>query len=154
MNDHDNPKESGNKVPKGITAFFIFCIVFVLVYVALYTPAISGWSYYTVFEKKMADAKAAASIKGAAEKQSFSGDEAAIAEGAEIYRSSCAVCHEADGTGGIGSDLTEELKFGASEENLYESIAAGREDGMPGFKQQLSDTKIRKLIAFLETLRK
>lgn len=154
MNDHDNPTESENKVPKGMTAFFIFCIVFVVGYVVLYTPAISGWSYYTIFEKKMADAETVALTEGAGEKQSFSGDEAAIAEGADIYASSCAVCHNADGTGGIASDLTAELKFGDSQQELYESIADGREGGMPPFKQQLSKTKILKVIAFMETLRK
>ncbi len=135
-------------------AFFLFCIVFVVVYVVLYTPAISGWSFYDVFEKKMAEAQTAAVEVEGEVKESYSGDEAAIAEGEKIYASSCAVCHNADGTGGIGSDLTGELKFGASQEELYESIADGREAGMPGFGQQLSETKIRKLIAFLETLRK
>lgn len=154
MNEHDNPTESSNKVPKGMTAFFILAIIFVVGYVVLYTPAISGWSYYKIFEKKMADVQAVASSEGAKEKQSFSGDKAAIAEGAEIYVSSCAVCHKADGTGGIGSNLTAELKFGDSQEELYVSIADGREGGMPPFKQQLSETKILKVIAFMETLRK
>ncbi len=154
MNDHDNPTESNNKVPKGMAAFFVLCIVFVVGYVVLYTPAISGWSYYKIFEKEMADAQAVASSEGEGEKQSYSGDEAAIAEGAEIYASSCAVCHKADGTGGIGSDLTAELKFGATPEDIYESVADGREGGMPPFKQQLSETKILKVIAFMETLRK
>ena len=137
-----------------MAAFFVFCIVFVVVYVVLYTPAISGWSYYDIFEKKMAEAERAAVEREGEAQETYSGDEAAIAEGEKIYSSSCAVCHKADGTGGIGSDLTADLVFGSSDEELYESIAEGREGGMPGFRQQLSDTKIRKLIAFLETLRK
>lgn len=154
MNDYDNPTESNNKVPKGMAAFFVFCILFVVVYVVLYTPGISGWSYYTLFEKRVSEAQALSTDAQREAKASYSGDEAAIAEGGEIYASSCAVCHNADGTGGIGSNLTGDLKFGGSEEELYESIAEGREGGMPPFKQQLNDTKIRKLIAFLETLRK
>lgn len=154
MNEHENLTEDSNKVPKGMTAFFILAIIFVVGYVVLYTPAISGWSYYKIFEKKMADAQAVASSEGAEEKKSFSGDEAAIAEGAKIYGSSCAACHKKDGTGGIGSDLTAELQFGATPEDIYKSIANGREGGMPPFKQQLSKTKILKVMAFMETLRK
>jgi len=152
MNEHDNPSESDNKIPKGMIAFFAFVIVFLFSYIALYTPAISGWSFYTIFEEKMAEAEVDASIEGAEIKDSYSGDESAIAEGAKIYASSCAVCHKADGSGGIGSDLTAELKYGSTQEELYESIANGREGGMPPFKQQLSQIKIRKVIAFLETL--
>ena len=154
MNDHDNPTESNNKVPRGMTAFFVFCIVFVVVYVVLYTTGISGWSYYILFEKRVSEAQALLTDVQREAKASYRGDEVAITEGGEIYASSCAVCHNADGTGGIGSNLTGDLKFGTSEKDLYESIAEGREGGMPPFKQQLNDTKIRKLIAFLETLRK
>ena len=152
MNEHDNPSESNNNIPKGMIAFFAFVIVFLFSYIALYTPAISGWSFYTIFEEQMAEAEAQASVEGTELKDSYSGDEAAIAEGAKIYASSCAVCHKADGTGGIGSDLTAELKYGSTQEVLYESIANGREGGMPPFKQQLNRMKIRKVIAFLETL--
>lgn len=151
MTEHEHPRESENKVPKGITAFFLFVIVFLVGYIVLYTPAISGWSFYDIFEKKMAEAEASAGAEPA--KESYSGDEAAIAEGAKIYASSCAVCHKADGTGGIGSSLTGQLKFGDAPDDLFTSIADGREGGMPPFRQQLSETKIRKLMAFLETLR-
>ncbi|ASQ90503.1 cytochrome C [Prosthecochloris sp. GSB1] len=151
MNEHEYPSESKNKVPKGMTAFFLFVTVFLLGYIALYTPAISGWSFYDIFEKKMAEPEAPPGVEPA--RVSYSGDAAAIAEGEKIYVSNCAVCHNADGTGGIGSDLTGVLTFGASPEDLFTSIADGREGGMPPFRRQLSETKIRKLMAFLDTLR-
>ena len=154
MNEHDNPTESNNKVPKGMAAFFISLIIFLFGYIVLYTPAISGWSYYDIFEKRMAEAREKAAVSRTEVKSSYSGDEAAIAEGAKIYASSCAVCHKADGTGGIGGDLTSELKFGSAPEDLFESIADGREGGMPPFRQQLSKARILKVIAFMETLRK
>ena len=137
-----------------MTAFFIFCIVFVVVYVVLYTPGISGWSYYKIFEKRISETQALVQEAEGDARESYSGDQVAIAEGKKIYASSCAVCHKADGTGGIGSSLiAADLKFGASQEDLYESIAEGRENGMPPFRQQLSKAKILKVIAFIETLR-
>ena len=154
MNEHENLTESSNKVPKGMTAFFVFCIVFVVAYIVLYTPGISGWSYYTIFEKRVAETQALVTEMEKEAKESYTGDEAAVAEGANIYASNCAVCHKKDGTGGMGSDLTAELQFGATPEDIYKSIANGREGGMPPFKQQFSKTKILKVMAFMETLRK
>ena len=137
-----------------MTAFFISLIIFLFGYIALYTPAISGWSYYDIFEKRMAEPRGKAAFGRTEVKSSYSGDEAAIAEGAKIYASSCAACHKADGTGGIGSDLTAELKFGDSPKDIYESIGNGREEGMPPFRLQLGKTRILKVMAFMETLRK
>ncbi len=151
MNEHEYPAEDKNKVPKGMIAFFLFVAVFLVAYILLYTPAISNWSYYKIYEESMKNAQATAPIEEV--KESYSGDDWAIAEGAEIYASSCAVCHGADGAGGIGSSLISEFRYGDSSEEIYISIADGRDGGMPGFRQQLSDVKIRKLAAFLETLR-
>ena len=155
MSEQEYPRESKNKVPKSMAAFFIACIIFVVVYVVRFTPAITGWSYYTDFEESMKEEQAEVSIDVAGELERYRQDEAAIGEGGKLYVESCAACHKADGTGGgVGSDLTGMLAFGDSPEELYESIAEGREEGMPSFKQQLGETKILKVIVFMETLRK
>lgn len=154
MSEQEYPRESKNKVPKGMAAFFIASIMFVVVYVVRFTPAITGWSYYTGFEESMKEEQAEVSIDAAGELEKFRGNIAAIDEGKKLFAASCATCHKEDGTGGnIGSDLTGYLVFGDSPEELYESIAEGRGEGMPSFKKQLRSTKILKVIAFVETLR-
>ena len=85
----------------------------------------------------------------------YSGDSEAIKEGKDIFISTCAPCHKADATGGIGPNLTmAELKYGVTHKDIYESIANGRPNGMPPFLQQVGSDKISKVIAFLESLRK
>lgn len=71
-------------------------------------------------------------------------DEAA---GMAIYDENCALCHGADGTGGIGSDLT------ASAFNETESIdiVIEGEGSMPAFGNDLTDQEIKDVVAYTLT---
>ena len=152
MHEQGEPQESHNKIPKGWLLFFFGGIIFVIGYIVLYTPAISGWSFYKEFDKEMASA--AKSEKSVTVKQ-YSGDKEAIKEGKEIFANTCAPCHNADATGGIGPNLTvATLKFGTNQKDIYESIAKGRPNGMPSFLPQIGSEKISKVVAFLDTLKK
>ena len=152
MHDTGEPQESHNKIPKGWLLFFFGMIIFVIGYIVSYTPAISGWSFYKEFDKEMASA--AKSEKSVTVKQ-YSGDKEAIKEGKEIFANTCAPCHNADATGGIGPNLTvATLKFGTNQKDIYESIAKGRPNGMPSFLPQIGSEKISKVVAFLDTLKK
>ena len=152
MHDTREPQESHNKIPKGWLLFFFGMIIFLIGYIVSYTPAISGWSFYNGFDKEMASV--AKSEKSVAVKQ-YSGDKDAIREGKEIFANTCAPCHNADATGGIGPNLTSAtLKYGGTQKDIYESIAKGRPNGMPAFLPQIGSEKISKVAAFLESLRK
>jgi len=152
MHDTGEPQESHNNIPKGWLLFFFGGIIFLIGYIVSYTPAISGWSFYREFDKEMASA--AKSGKSVTVKQ-YSGDKEAIKEGKEIFANTCAPCHNADATGGIGPNLTvATLKFGKNQKDIYESIAKGRPNGMPSFLPQIGSEKISKVVAFLDTLKK
>ncbi|MCX6179831.1 MAG: c-type cytochrome [Chlorobiales bacterium] len=151
MHDTEEPQESHNKIPKGWMLFFVGGIIFLVGYIVSYTPAISGWSFYQIFEKEMADA---AKTKPQTSVTHYSGNKEAIADGNTIFASNCAPCHKADATGGIGPNLTGTLKYGSTQAALHESISTGRPNGMPPFLQQLGSDRIDKVISFLETLRK
>lgn len=154
MYDTGEPQENHNGIPKGWLLFFFGVIIWLLWYIVSFTPAISGWSFYKNFEKEMS---AAASKPAAAESPArpggYSGDAKAIAEGKTLFAENCAACHKADATGGIGPNLTVKLKYGSEPNDLYESIANGRPNGMPPFLQQLGKDRIDKMVAYLETLK-
>jgi cytochrome c oxidase cbb3-type subunit 3 len=152
MHDTGEPLESHNKIPKGWLLFFFGMIIFVIGYIVSYTPAISGWLFYKEFDREMASAP---KTEQSVAVKHYAGDKEAIKEGKEIYATTCAPCHNADATGGIGPNLTAAtLKFGATEKSIYESISNGRPNGMPPFHQQIGSEKISKVTAFLESLRK
>ena len=152
MYETEEPQDGHGKIPKGWLLFFFGGIIFLIGYIASYTPAISGWSFYKEYDKEMA--LAAKSEKPAVVKE-YSGDKEAIEEGKEIFANTCAPCHNADATGNIGPNLTApKLKYGSTRNDLYETITKGRSGGMPSFLPQIGAEKISKVIAFLETLRK
>ena len=152
MHDTPEPQDGHNKIPKGWLLFFFGGIIFLIGYIVSYTPAISGWSFYHEFEKEMATA---AKTEKPETIKEYSDDKEAIKEGKEIFANTCAPCHNADATGGIGPNLTATtLKYGSTGTDIYESIAKGRPNGMPSFLPQIGSEKISKVVAFLETLRK
>jgi cytochrome c oxidase cbb3-type subunit III len=153
MNDSGIPQEGHNKIPKGWLAFFGGMIIFVLWYVASYTPAISGWSFYKEYDKEM-EASRKNTATATAEPGKYIGKADAIAEGKTEFAATCAACHMADASGGIGPNLKVALKYGSGPGELLESIGNGRPNGMPPFQQQLGNEKLLKLVAYVESLRK
>ena len=84
-----------------------------------------------------------------------------LASGRKIYEISCANCHKADGTGGPmeiegkkikPDDLTSEKIKAFSDEKIIGYIMNGVEDeGMPAFKDRLSEGEIRDVVKFVRT---
>jgi mono/diheme cytochrome c family protein len=71
-----------------------------------------------------------------------------IAAGEQVFADTCAVCHGADGTGGIGPSLLDEVPD-ASDAELQDVIQNG--DGeMPA--QSLDDQQTADVIAYMRDL--
>ena len=79
----------------------------------------------------------------------LAGDPEAIEEGSEIYLGRCAMCHGKELEGGIGPGFLEPSHAGHDDGYYYESIAAGRDGGMPAFGSQLSKKQVWQVISFL-----
>jgi cytochrome c oxidase cbb3-type subunit III len=150
MSDPELPQESGNRPPVISLLLFAGVVVFLVRYIAAYTPAISGWSFYTKFEHERA---ASRKISTAATPGKYIGNGLAIAAGKSLFETNCAPCHKADASGGIGPDLRGKLIYGSTPDNLYETISKGRPNGMPPFGQPLGDDRICRIIAFLVSIR-
>ncbi len=84
-----------------------------------------------------------------------------MAAGRNIYSDKCADCHKESGKGGKmeiegrkiePEDLTSNELKKMPDEKLYKYIYAGSEDdGMPAFKDKLSEAEIREVVRYIRS---
>ena len=76
-----------------------------------------------------------------------------IAQGKELYfRFNCVGCH-AQGGGAIGPALVDNVWiYGNTPEQLYETIAKGRPNGMPAFGHRVPDQQVWQLVSYVQAL--
>jgi cytochrome c oxidase cbb3-type subunit 3 len=83
-------------------------------------------------------------------------DSIRVAKGAEVFKTTCAACHGADGKGNkaLGApNLTDKIWLhGSGEPLIIETVTRGRNSQMPAHKDLLSETKIRLLTAYVLSL--
>ena len=151
MQENDGIQESHHKIPVGMIIFFAALIVWLIWYIYSYTPGITGWSQYKVFEQE-SKTEAQRTTKPMTENP-YERDQKAIAEGKMIYASNCAACHGETLKGSVGPDLTGHLKYGETDDKKYLSIAKGTPAGMPAYEQQLGRDRIWKVLAYVDSVR-
>jgi len=83
----------------------------------------------------------------------FDGNAGALEEGARLYDwFNCSGCHFAGG-GGIGPPLMDEdWIYGGDPDQIFDSIASGRANGMPAYGVRLASDEIWKIVAYVQTL--
>lgn len=82
-------------------------------------------------------------------------------DAASLYKTKCAVCHAADGTGNCvmgkklgAKDLHSEEVQKKSDAELTGAIANGMGKTMPAYKGKLTDDQIKGLVAYIRDLAK
>jgi mono/diheme cytochrome c family protein len=77
-------------------------------------------------------------------------------EGADVYKSKCAMCHGPDGKGKMAG--TKDLSSGEiqkmSDADLTAAITNGKPPKMPAYKGKLTDAQIKAVVGYLRTLKK
>jgi cytochrome c oxidase cbb3-type subunit 3 len=85
----------------------------------------------------------------------YDGNAQAVAQGHDLFvRMNCAGCHGDHGGGGMGPSLRDiDWLYGASDAQIFHSIATGRAHGMPAWGTKMNDDQIWKIVAYIKTLR-
>ena len=73
-----------------------------------------------------------------------------IDNGSTLYASRCAACHAADGTGGVGPDLTSS-SVDQLDDSMITNIIVNGSGGMPAFGD-LSEQEVADIVAFMRSL--
>jgi cytochrome c oxidase cbb3-type subunit III len=83
----------------------------------------------------------------------YSGNAYGTSEGKRLFTwMNCSGCH-ANGGGGIGPALMDSLwRYGNRPADIYQTIVAGRPNGMPAFGNRLNAQQTWQLVAYVQSL--
>lgn len=88
----------------------------------------------------------------------YSGNAEAIAAGKTLYDDNCQACHKADGSGGMGPSLVDDVYVNAranTDVGIFEIVHSGASGAMRSFSERgVTQDQILKMIAYIHTLKK
>lgn len=147
--DNDGIEEYDNALPDWWLGLFLFSIVWAVGYAVEY-HFVSHRSQEGLYEAEML---AAAERWPQNETRELVYDEATVAAGQEVFTQTCASCHGATLTGGIGPSLVDTTWIhGGEPEQIRATIQNGvPAKGMPTWGPILGPDKIAKVAAFVVT---
>ena len=84
----------------------------------------------------------------------YADDARAIADGRLLYEGmNCSGCHGGQGGGGIGPPFADpDWIYGSSPENIFQTVAQGRPNGMPAFGGKIPPETLWKIVAYVRSL--
>jgi len=163
LEDHnyDGIRELDNPLPPWWIYLFYLTIIFGFVYLGYY-HLFDGPSQTDDYQTEIAMAaheieaykKIAVDYVDASTVSQLS-DQASLDSGKELYMINCAVCHRADGGGGIGPNLTDaHWILGGTIQSIFQTIAKGGRPGkgMIAWDGSLRPSEIQQISSFIMTI--
>ncbi|MBK7071606.1 MAG: c-type cytochrome [Myxococcales bacterium] len=160
---YDGIQEYDNPLPGWWSAFFIITIVFSGFYLFWYHLGGPGKSVtevyaadYQAYEKQRVEREAAdLSSVSEASIASAAGNADMLATGKTIFTSTCATCHQPDGSGLIGPNLTDGNQLhGTTRMDIYATVRNGVPNtAMVPWGAQLKPAEVIAVSAYVVTLR-
>jgi len=153
----DDLVEEDNKLP----LWWLYTLFGTIAFAIFYWYAehkIGAWpSQETAHQEEMVAVRLEEAKKGNVSADtivSLSRTPSTVAKGKEVFLSSCASCHRADGGGNIGPNLTDDhWLHGSHGDQIYTTVRKGvPAKGMPEWGPQLGDEKVLAVSAYVLTL--
>ncbi len=159
--EYDGIRELDNNLPPWWLWGFYISIAFAVIYIfrfhILGTAPLSAEEYQE--QLVQAEIQKAEYLKNAANLVDESNvvmleDEALLAEGGKIFAKNCAVCHAADGGGGVGPNLTDIYWIhGGDIKDVFATVKYGvPAKGMIPWKDQLNPSEMQKVSSYILSL--
>lgn len=159
--EYDGIKELDNNLPPWWLYGFYLTIIFAVIYMVRF-HLFDGPTQEDEYRQEMAQAakdieeykKTAKDLVDASSVVVLT-DAADLSAGKTIFDSSCAVCHRADGGGGIGPNLTDDYWIlGGTISDIFTVISEGGRPGkgMIAWKNDLSPLQIAQVSSYITTM--
>lgn len=159
--NYDGIIELDNNLPPWWKAGFYLGIVFAVVYLLRYhvfqLEPLSGEEYAIEMAQAEEDVQAyLATAKDLVDENNVVAltDAAALDNGAKLFAQNCAVCHAADGGGGVGPNLTDAYWLhGGDVKSVFSTIKYGvPTKGMIAWKDNLRAGEMQEVASYIMTL--
>ncbi|HLW13955.1 MAG TPA: cbb3-type cytochrome c oxidase N-terminal domain-containing protein [Flavobacteriaceae bacterium] len=159
--DYDGIKELDNNLPPWWINLFYLTIIFAVGYM-LYYHVFDGPTQEMEYDREVAAAAIAVEeykknnpdLIDASSVEMLT-EESDLKAGKSIYDTNCAVCHRADGGGGIGPNLTDEYWIlGGDIASVYNVVAEGGRSGkgMIAWKGELNPLEMAQVSSYILTM--
>lgn len=157
--NYDGIRELDNRLPPwwlyGFYGTIIFALFYMWSYHVSHTSPSSEQEYKMSVEK--ADKQIAEYLKTKADNINESNvkmmGSADIAEGANLFKATCAACHTANGGGSVGPNLTDAYWLnGGDIKSVFKTIKYGIR-AMPAWQNNFSGKQLAQLASFVESIK-
>ena len=162
IHEYDGIEEADNALPTWWLITFYGSIVFGIGYWFVYHEYEMAPSTEEVYAARMAE-RASEGEADAETLRLLAGDSGTVAEGQEVFASTCAACHGDRGQGEIGPNLTDSAWLhGGSPMDIYRSIKEGisadearltGSAGMPPWGPTLGERPVQAVTAYILSIR-
>jgi cytochrome c oxidase cbb3-type subunit 3 len=162
IHEIDGIEEYDNKLPNWWLYTLFGSIVFGFGYWFVYQTAgfadLPGAAYEAEMDQAAAAQAGAAKLVGPVTSEALatlSKDRGTVARGKQVFTTTCAACHRADGGGVVGPNLTDDFWLhGGAADKVYKTITTGVADkGMPAWGPQLGPERVQAVTAYVLTIR-
>lgn len=159
--DYDGIKELNNELPPWWVGLFYVTAIFAVIYLLRY-HVFEGDNQVAEFEKEMVAAKEqleeykkTAKDLVTADDAKYLSDDSSLAAGKKLFEANCVACHQADGGGGIGPNLTDDhWIIGGGIKTVFHTISEGGRPGkgMVPWKTTFKPSEIEQLASYVISL--
>jgi cytochrome c oxidase cbb3-type subunit 3 len=158
LHEVDGIKEYDNKLPNWWLYTLYATVAFAVLYWYHYEVTGFGTNPKKAYQEEMdriASIEASKHPVTAESLIALSKDPARVQQGKEIFTSTCAACHRADGGGNVGPNLTDAYWLhGSAPEAIHRTIDKGVPDkGMPAWGPQLGAIRTQAVAAYVISIR-
>jgi cytochrome c oxidase cbb3-type subunit 3 len=158
--EYDGIRELDNNLPPWWLWGFYATIVFAVVYLFNYHVFRTSDLQYRAYDKEMAQAKK--DVDAYLSKMAMNVDENsatlltdrdALSSGKALFDANCVVCHNPNGEGNIGPNLTDDAWiYGPDVKDVFKTIKLGTPNGMPEHASKLNPVQIQQVASFVLSL--
>lgn len=155
--EYDGIRELDNNLPPWWVWGFFATVVFAIIYLFNYHVSKSSDLQYQAYEKEMRQAKK--DIDSYLSKMAMNVDEnnvtvlsdaGSISSGKAIFSSNCVACHNPNGEGNIGPNLTDDFWiYGPDIKSIFKTIKLGTANGMPEHASKLNPVQLQQVASFI-----